>query len=401
MPLVGDGVTDDRAALQDFIDACPPGGYVETPPEMVFRVVIDYSTPDRGLILKPNSTLLLNGSRINYELHGDVYGTRFKSGSKIRNGSVNVTVSDGLSSLQGIYHAPLALGAAYSEVLDINNRGPFLEAAGWGIHNLEVSTVKPNGLHISGVGGIRDGYISDIVGLDNSNAFGLVNFDWGSVGPTGTVPQNRANFNNSNGTFCTVHPTNIKIERIRAGVFSNPISEVIRLSGCSGIDVSNVFVKSCGASSFSHYGGDFGYEFCKYGAERYQAFMNTSLRGMNALSCGKYGIRVDCYADNIASEPGYIPLTNPIYPTNLLIDGIAVGVGAGNVTHPALKIGAMAGGIITRVRGNFFHIGADFAGGLSRLQWTDSVMHGGDSTAISYTGAGASGASINRVVFEN
>lgn len=396
MPLAYDGVTDDRAALQAMIDACEPGDTIELDANRVCRVVIDTTVPDHGLIMKPNVRLKLNGTMLAYELHGDVYGTRFMDGARVSDGRAAVTVSDGVVSAQGIYQSIFSLGAAYGEVTNINSRGPFIEVKGWGIHNMQLSTVKPNGLHISGVGGVRDGHISDIVGLDSSTAFGLVNFDWGTVGVPGTIPQNRAAFNNSNGTFCTVHPTNIKVERIRAGVFSNAISEVVRLSGCSAIEISNVYVQSCGTSAFSHYGGDNGFEFCKYGATRLQAYMNTSMRNLTALGCGGNAIRIDAYADNIAREPGYTPLTNPIYPTNILIDGVSA-VGPGT----AINVGSMAGGIITRFRGNGFHVGANFVSGISRLQWNDSVMHGGDSTAISYQGAGSGGVNIQRVIFEN
>jgi len=400
MTLAYDGVTDDRAALQSMIDACPPGGKVELDANRVCRLVIDNTLPDRGLVIKPNVTLNLNGTLLAHELHHDVYGTRFMNGAKVMNGRAYVTVSDGLSSVQGIYHSIMSLGDGYGEVLNINNRGPFIEASGWGIHNMELSTVKPNGLHISGVGGVCNGHITDIVGLDNATAFGLINFDWGTVGTGGTIAQNRAAFNNSSGTFCTVHPNNIKIERIRAGLFTSPTSEVIRLSACSAIDINNVDIKACGASAFSHYGGDYAFEFCRWDtALRSQAFMNTSLRNLQAWSCRGNAIRLDTLADNIAREPGYVPFTNPIYPTNMLIDGVCVAAGVAGVT--ALNIGAMAGGIVSRVRGNSFHQGAVFASGLSRFLWTDSVMHGSDASAIAYNGAGSAGATINRVIFES
>ncbi|HEY6018476.1 MAG TPA: hypothetical protein VIY48_00815, partial [Candidatus Paceibacterota bacterium] len=289
----------------------------------------------------------------------------------------------------------LALGTAYGETLDINNRGPFISPSRWGIHAMEVSTVKMDGLLICGLGGARDGHISDIRSPDSNKSRGLINFDWGTVGPTGTIPQNRSNFNNSNGTFCTVHPTNIRIERIKAGAFTNVNSEVIRLSGCSGIDISNVYIGSCGSSGFSHYGGDFGFEFCKYGPERVNAFMNTVVRGLtvNGTPSGS-AIRMDCYADNIAREPNYTPITPPIYPTNLLVDGlVASGVNTG------INLGYMNGGMLTRARLNWFHIGANFNSNLSRFVWTDSVVHGGDASAIQYTGS-AAGVTMSRVVFE-
>jgi len=399
MSLNYDDMTDDRAILQAMLDATPPGGTLELDANRVCKIVIDNTVPQRGLILPPKVKLKLNGTMLDMQFHTNVYGVRLQSYSQITDGRVYGTVSDTLSSSQGIYHSLITGGDGYGEITDKNAIGPYSLAEGWGIHNLELYNTKPNGLHISGVGGMNNGHISDILGPSNANAFGLINFDWGTVGPGGTIAQNRANFNNSNGSFYTIHPHNIKIERVRAKNFSNPISEIVRLSGASAIDVSNLTIDYAGTSGWSHYGGDFGYEFSLYNAERGQAFMNTVLRNMTLYGTGGNAVRFDAYADNIAREVGYVPITNPIYPSNLLIDGVAASAGVSCLT--AINVGAIAGGFISRFRGGYFHTQGNFASGVSRLQWRDSVMHGDNASYVALAGAGAGGVSMNNVIFES
>lgn len=398
--LVGDGVADDLAALQAAIDACPSYGTVTLDPVNTHRLVISGSVPERGLVLKPNTTLNLNGARLNYECHGDVYCTRPTNGSKIVNGRINLTVSDGLTSEQAVYHAPISIGSAYSEILSLTNKGPYIEAEGWTIDSLEIGSMKPaNGWGICGLGGFQSGKIRDVDILDSATLWGGIDFDWGTLGLPGTIPQNRANFGTGHapsGTFRGIHPKNIWMDHIRIGRLTNPLSEGIRMSGCDAFSINNVFIKHVGASGFSHYGGDQGHEFCEYGPNRYQAYQNTVVRDLTIANVAPTGsaIRLDAWADNIAREPGYTPLTPVIYPSNILIDGLVA-----DGSNIGMKVGSIAGGIIRRARLNGFHIGVEYNPGVTRHVFEDSVIHGGDSTAIKRVG-NWSGVTENRVVFE-
>lgn len=396
MPLIGDGVANDLAALQALTDATSAHDTLTLPPDSTFRLCVDYATPERGLSLKEGVTLDLNGSRINFEFDNAVYGVRPRSGSAIRNGRVAVMSSTNLASAQGIYHAAIALGCAYGEVLNVNNLGPYICAEDWTIRDVELSTVKPGGLHISGVGGIHDGKICDVKILDSANAFGAINFDWGTIGSPGTIPQNRASWPAS---FYTVHPTCISIERPKIGALTAANAEAIRLSGCSAIDIRSPHVKFASQSGFSHYGGDFGFEFCSPALPRWRSFQNTAVRGLTVDGVAAAGsvFRLDALADNVAREPGYVPLTQPTYASNILIDGV---FGLGGPNGVGMRIGPIAGGVIQRVRFMGFHVGADFAAGITRLQWRDSVVHGGDASALPYTGSTA-GVTMSNVVFES
>lgn len=383
--LAYDGITDDRAALQSLIDACPPGGVVSLEPNKIVRILVeDLNTPDRGLILKPNVTLDLNRSTLNIECSGQVYGVRFQNGSVLRRGKVAIVGSHNLGSAQSIYHTPIALGDGYSEILNVNARGPYLEARNWGIHDIDLSTVKPNGCMIAGIGGIRDGHISDVRAADNSNAIGMINFDWGTAGPAGNIPTNRVNYNA--GTFRTVHPYNIKIERVVAGRFTNPNGHIIRLSGCSKIDVSDVSIDWCsGPSAIFHTGGDYGYEFAQHSTIQHNhPYLNTAFRNVTILWANQTGIEIECLADNISREPNYTPRMPTVYKTNILVAGLACdGGGVG------LKMRHMIGGIVTRAKLRYFTKGAEFGPNLSRFVWADSDVTGQNVSSVLSTGAGA------------
>jgi hypothetical protein len=403
--LVGDGVADDRAALQALIDACPAYGTITLRPTDTYRLIINNGTPERGLVMKPSVRLNLNGARLNYECHGDVYCTRLTNGARIGNGRIALVVSDGLSSQQGVYHAPIGLGSAYGEILDINNRGPYIEAQDWWCHDLELSSMKPaQGSAFNGIGGFQSGKLTDITVLDSPTLWCGIDFDWGTIGSPGTIAQNRANFGSGHlpsGTFRGIHPKHITMERIKIGALTNPVSEAIRMSGCDAFSINQVSVKACGASGFSHYAGDQGHEFCEYGPNRYQAYHNTVVRDLTISSVlpGGNAVRIDTYADNLdpSREPNYTPLSPIIWPTNLLIDGL-VADGAGGT---GINIGPMVGGIIRRARINWFHVGIGYpaAGKLSRFVFEDSVIHGQDGSAVRSTGS-TSGVTENRVIFE-
>lgn len=392
--LIGDGVTDDRAALQALIDACPYGGSVSLPSDKTFRMVIDGSVPDTGLILKPGVTLDWGGSRGNFECNGNVYGARMQSGSRCVNGRVGVTASAGLNSQQGVYHAPIGIGAAYGEVLSTTNRGPFIEAADWRIQNMTLSTVKTvQACHIAGMGGVCHGVISDIAIADSATAFGAINFDAGTVGVPSSVTQDKVNF--QNGSFWTNHPHDIHIDRISIGAMTYSLSEAIRLSACRDIHISNVHIKVAGASGFSHYGGDYGFEFCRYSDGRYQPYMNNVVRNLTIESTLGNAVRLDTWGDNVAREPGYTPLSNPIWPTNLLIDGLV----ANGSNGTGMYVGKNKGIIVQRARLNFFHSGAHFEPGIVNMRWLDSTVYGTDANSILYDGS-LSGVTMERVNFE-
>jgi len=382
---VGDGVADDRAALQQAIDTVSSGDVVCLSSDRTYRVVISYEVPERGLSIKAGKTLMMNGARINLEIDSNNYGIRLQSGSRIiGRGKVAVTAVSNVDSIQSIYQSVISLGDANGEIINMTEFGPYSEASDWWIYDLELSTVKQNGFHIAGIGGMRHGLISDIKVSDNSNAIGVVNFDWGTIGVPNTIPQNRANFDN--GTFRTLHPSNITINRINVGTMAHLSSEPIRLSACNAITVRNVNIVGCRMNGVAHYGGDFGFEFCSDPVMSRRAFMGTSISGIILERAnGASVIRCDCFADNIFREIGYIPLHNPIYETNILIENIYA-ENLSSDTQAGFNLARMKGGVFNQVFLRNFRTGFNCNSEISRAVFNDGVSMSYSSGNVLFAG---------------
>ncbi len=402
MTLAYDGTTNDIAALQAVVAAAPAHTEVVLDGGRTCRLVIDYSVPEYGLVGKPGVKLNLNGTLLNYECHGDVYCTRPVNGFEVYNGRAALTVSDGLTSQQGVYHAPFGLGSAYGEITSLTNRGPYIEAEDWMIRDMEISSMKPaNGWGICGIGGFKGGKIINVKINDSATLWGAIDFDHGTLGIPGTIPQNRTNFGTGHapsGSFRSVFPKNIWMDNIRIGRLTNQLSEAIRQSGCSGFVYNKVSVEYCGTSAFSHYAGDFGAEFVEYGPDRYQAYMGTVMRDLRVKEAGPNSsvLRIDAYGDNVGREPNYTPLSNPIWQTNLLIDGVT----ADSAYGVALSVGPIRGGTIRRGRFNWHRIGVATQPGVTGLLVDDCYFHGGDSAVIHKQGD-MSGVTFNRTTFDS
>jgi len=316
---VGNGTTDDYAAMQSALNS---GQTVRLTEGKTYRIVINWmTTPNLGLVIPANTTLDTSNATINLEIAGNAYGIRLQSNSHIcGHGNINVTAISNVDSLQGIIQSVISIGACYGEVTSVSSLGPFITATGWSVEGVTLSTIKPNGLHISCVGGVS-GIIRDVRFPSNAYAFGCINCDWGTVGTLGTIPANKTAW--SAGTFYTVHPSNILIESVSIGDMSNSTSIPIRLSGTDNITVRNFRIAGSRAIGVAHYGGDYGYEFAQAGSPQRRAFMGTSITNgkIDNTNSGE-AIHVDAFADNIFRESGYTPTLNPIYHSNIIVDDI-------------------------------------------------------------------------------
>lgn len=383
---VGDGIADDYAAV---LSALNTGSVAQLTGGRTYRCVIDWAMGRWGLPMGAGLTVLTNGARINMEMAGNVYGIRPQSNSHIiGDGWIAVTGVSQVDSLQGINQSVISLGEFNGAVTDKNNEGPFNRARDWSIRGPTLSTEKMDGHIISMVGGVHSGLIQDIVIPDSSKNIGCIGADWGTVGPIGTIAQNRYNYDNGKNFF-TVHPHDIVIERFKIGDMTHPNSTPIRFSACHGMTVRDGRIAGSRSAAISHYGGDFGYEFCEDGITRRRAYMGSSIRNVAIDQCNSGSALVmDCFADNIAREVGYVPIANPIYDTDILVDGL---VAEGNFSGAARGIslgglGGMAGGFIHRSSLVGFGTAIDVIAGVSGAHISGNRLYGNMGDGILVNG---------------
>ena len=325
---VGDGVANDRAAVQDaidFISTLLPGGVVEGIPGDRYRCVINSGVTDFGVIIKSGTTLDVNMSAIELECTGSVYGIRLQSNAHIRGpGKVKTTVSSASGS-QGMWHAPISIGAAYGEVTSVGAIGNYLNATRWSVRGITIENVRAGGTGIAGMGGVSHGVIEDIDFPDNATLVGCINFDWGTVGAinSANVPASRVAYDA--GTAYTVHPNNIYVRRINIGAMNYAGSTPIRLSGVHDIRVEGFAIAACKTYGVFHTAGDLGYEFAQDNSIRRRRHRGIVVRDGAIADAGNGGaIYCDAHADNIALAvaSGYSPYLDATNSTNIVFDNI-------------------------------------------------------------------------------
>lgn len=328
----GDGVTDDRAAIQaaiDYVADTLGGGDVVFPIGSTFRVVIGTAVPDKGLIVKDNVRLVGGkGTTLSLECTGDVYGVRLKNSAGVKRLTIRTAISV-TPGLQGIWHAPISIGPAYGEGGTVGAVSSFEYVSGWSIRDVILSNARTGGggYLIQGIGGIHGGVIDGVEAPDSATSSGIVMFDWGFVGTitSSDIAASRTNFNA--GTAFTTHPHDIDIRNIRAGILSNSNSHGVRLSGCYGIRVDGVDIAACNYAGVYHHAGDVGFEFAPAGVKPMR-FTPNVIRNVNIEDANDgWGVFADNIADNIAaavSGSGYVPLLDPVQRADLTLENCCV-----------------------------------------------------------------------------
>jgi hypothetical protein len=323
---VGDGTTDDRAAIQSAIDSVDTAGSGRVYGVLgkTYRNVINGAVTDRGLIIKSGVTLDLCGSTINLECTGDVYGVRHQNDSHITGpGTVAVTASSGAGS-QSIWHAPISLGAAYGDVPSVAAVGNYINATRWSVRNLRLTSVKTDGYLISGIGGMSHGVIEDIEFPSASNIVGCLYFDWGVVGNVNSADIPAARIAFDAGLGYTVHPNNIDVRRLKIGAMSHASSTPIRLSGVHAIRIDGFEIQQSKVFGVFHTAGDLGYEFTDSDTQRSRHAGIVIKNGTILTATNGGAIYCDCYADNVALAVagGYVARIPTIGTTDILFENI-------------------------------------------------------------------------------
>jgi hypothetical protein len=328
--LAGDNVTDDTAALQAALFTASPGDVVKAKRGATYRLASVAPYPADGMPIPAGVHLDPNNATFAFEFTvPGVHGFRMLNNSRLwGEGKVKTAVSQN-GYLQAIDHAPIGVGALYNAALS-----PFLTTRGWKIGGgLEIENVKPDGSGIQIFGEMDDYCLIEDLHAPDSSTIGLViGADWTPLGSWSSadsaMQQNKTNW--TNGTFRTLHPGNLIINRISTGKLTNTNyaredggPTVIRLSACHDVKVSNITSKQASAL-YRNVGGDYGFEFAK-GIIRMRAgskgnsaekMLLLSHRGTNAA------VQVDTVADNVLRAQqnyGYQPMFSPVLPTDLAV----------------------------------------------------------------------------------
>lgn len=333
---VGDGVTDDRAAVQAAIDAANAagGGEVVCDWGRNYRLVCGgplVLTIQACAQVKQGVALNLNKSTLSCEL-GDgnqcavwLFGDR----TSVQNGTINV-VSVGALSSQGFFGPCVSVGLPNNmgDTVASPSAGQFMK--GWSVRNLSLSTVGVRRPTVGVIGGASLGLIEEINIPDSATSNGIF-MDWGNLGTVSSsaIATTRASFDA--GTAYTTHPHNIKIRNIRAGTLSAALvgdlgTAAVRLSACYGVEVENVEIVSGTLGAVFHTGGDLGFEFAPVNVKRHACKGNRfrNITVLNPTASMPQGMFLDTLADNVYREQfisGYVPLMNPLLHGDVEVDG--------------------------------------------------------------------------------
>lgn len=401
---LGNGSTDDRAAVQSAIDvvAAAGGGVVRGVNGKTYRAIINASVTDYGLIIKSGVTLSLNSATINLECTGGIYGVRLQSNSHIEGpGTVATTVSSG-SGGQAIFHAPISVGPAYGDAGTTAAPSIYSSPGNWSIRNLSVTSVRndaqtPGGGLIVCWGGAHHGVIEDVIIPDNSTIAIGIAMDWAPIGNlnSGDIPASRILFDA--GTAYTIHPHDIEVNRINMGNLSASnaatyIADGVGLFGSHGIRMSGVYnvridgVSMAGTKYAGIYNtaGDLGFEFAPTAVKDFRhtgiVFKNIRIHQANL----GWGVRCEMLADNIflAVSGGYVAMLPTIGTTDVLFENVFTQGGGGGTVVPGWLMSYMVGGTMRNCRARKHLVGVHIEasidqfklyGGIYETNWTHGI----------------------------
>ena len=222
---VGDGVTDDTAAIQAALDVCST---------LLLEQGATYNITDT-LTMSENTRLNLNSSVLNFNITGAAKCLDLRSYVDVINGVINLTGSSFAGD--GSSGCPIIIGDY---------------ASGVGYHNinldgLELTTNRPNGNVIMVTGDSHNIKINNIKFPSSTDLGRAILIHWGGA---------------AQPTLGTTHPHNIKITNVVGESFTNTSLDagVIFLSGCYNIKIDNVVVNNCELRTgiLSTFAGDYG-----------------------------------------------------------------------------------------------------------------------------------------------
>lgn len=348
---VGDGTTDDGPAFRAAADAAyaAGGGTVRCARGKTYRLVAA-GTPIYGntyaVVLRDKVNLRVNASTINCEVGTGnqlsvwIYGSYVEIA--LEGGAINA-VSSGTPSSQFFYHAGIGIGIQNNCGDTVASPSPGHGLTGWKIHGGRVSTNRTHCPAIQGMSSCND-FDIDVEIPDSAFCSG-VHFDWGNVGvvSSGDIPGTKTAY--LAGQCYTTHPHNGRIKVKTGNLSVAPAGDLgangVRLSACHGIVVDGVEAESLTLAGYLHTGGDLGYEFAldEDKPHAYKGNICRSVEIKNPSSLTQC-VFVDTLADNIYRQQfisGYLPITNPLYDGNVVIEDCDF-VGAATVGQHGIRI---------------------------------------------------------------
>ncbi len=369
----GDGLTNDYQGMQNALsyNTIRGGGTLSLTSNKVYRVAMsDATTPDLGLVVGDNNTILLNGSRINLENAGFLMGIRMKSHTRMYGpGTVALTVATGVApaAYQFIFQSLITMGTSLGDTGTVANPSPFVE-----VHDIVIdgvtlsSTVGTNYgcTAICGNGGMYDIIIRNCKVLDSATLGRAFDFEWAPIGniDSGDIALSRVNYDA--GTAYSVHPHDILLENNEVGTLSLAYniappnvfgSSSFHLSGCYGVTIQGNDVESTTYTGIFNTGGDESFEFAppyiRLNACKNMVFRNNNFKNVTS----GIGIYTDSYPDNV-----YNAVVNPAnpsypyspygvvtgYPANNLIEGNRIICTSGAPQQEGMIIGFTSGLVV-------------------------------------------------------
>lgn len=373
---VGDGVTDDTAAIQGALAylASVGGG------KLTFGRSEAYLVTDT-LPVTDSIEIDLNGSTINFACDEGAKRLLAIDGSNVSvsNGTVNNIL--GTPSPQGTYQTPIVLGQ-YTVLAGVSNVV---------LKNLSISTMTPLGNGIAIFGDSHNIIIQNIT-FPDSDKIGIPvlahwSFDGGPSGPyLGT----------------TTHPHNITIDNIYCGNLTydpgvgHPGVSVVFLSAAYNVNVSNIYVKSIPHGKIvSVYAGDWGFQF---GTAIEQAFGSTGINISNLY--GQALIGFEAYMRNPLEAP------NVIWPSSISLKNMNVlGDGSTNPWSRGINIDATSNVYVEDCVISNFNTGVNISIGsnyeIRNIKIRNSIIKNNVSNGFTVDGAGTlSNVEISNCMFE-
>ncbi len=131
---VGDGTTDDAAAIQAAMTAADGG-------VLTFGAGLTYLLEDE-ILVPANTTVELNGATINFDVVGSVYCFKMGNDSVIQNGTINQINTANEVGVNGSFRCPITVGSFNAGFASQGARNVTIQ-------NLELSNSRPVGQCIS------------------------------------------------------------------------------------------------------------------------------------------------------------------------------------------------------------------------------------------------------------
>lgn len=270
------------------------------------------------LLIPAGVNLDLQGAILLLDCRSNSYGVRLSNDSAIRNGTIEVVVSEGKGS-QGCWHSGISVGAAYGDGGSTAHPGHFSSVKNWEIDNITIDQpFEASAVQL--MSEAHHGRITNVSIPDSPKALLGIGMDWGSVGEITTedreVPRMRRLW--EEGRIYSTHPHHVLIDNLKVGKLSRGVDgndAGVRCSACHDITIRNVEVAEAGVA-VAIFGGDFGYEFARQDqrAFQHQGYRIENVKIDRALI---FGIVLNGSADNIhraVLNHGYVPLRDPVHP---------------------------------------------------------------------------------------